>query len=454
MNIKTLQDLTADVREAYVRALKNCARPEVDIAIEGMKQVVKTEPSFKVARDKLRDLERRKAREMGVFGKLIAGISGVLKAGKVRSLARKDSLAALGAAEDALASYLYVPAVLNAMADVGEDMDAPFITVDALSLLREAAPKNEANLRRLAKAYQNNNQAREGLKVFQEVAAKYPNNLQVQAELRAALALASMERGKWDEEGKTQEKAVAAKNTIAEQISEGTIHSGEQAEQVIKLLTEELKTNDSIDIRRRLGDAYMAAERYDEAIAEFKNIASRLGAMDPLLDKNIEKAECAKYDIAIASAPDAAAKSELTEKRDAYRLERAADRVQKYPNDALLRYELALIYFDKDRVEEALEQFQHARKSPQKRLSSMIYLGRCFSGKGQFDLAVEQFESALKDMIRMDKEKMEALYYLGETFDKSGNPDKAIECYKEIYQNQANFRDVAQKIEAYYNGGK
>ncbi len=451
MEIKTLQEITADAREVYVRALKNCSRPEVDIAIEGMKQVVKMEPAFKVARDKLRELERRKAREMGAFSKMLASIGGAFKAGKVRALARKNPVEALAVAEDALASYVYIPAVLNAMADVGEDLEAPFITVDALSLIREISPKNEANLRKLAKAYQANNQAREGLKVFQEVAAKYPNNLQVQAELRAALALASMERGKWEEEGKTQEKALSAQNTVAEQISEGTIHGGEQAKQVIKLLTEELKTNDSIDLRRRLGDAYMAAERYDDAIVEFNKIAEKLGAMDPLLDKNIEKAKCAKYDLEIASAMDAETKNKLIAERDAYRLERAEDRVQKYPNDALLRYELALLYFDKNDVEEALEQFQHARKSPQKRLSSMVYLGRCFAAKNQYDLAEEQFQSAIKDMIRMDKDKMEALYYLGETYDRAGSPEKAIECYKEIYQNQANFRDVAQKIEEYYN---
>ncbi len=453
MEKKTLQEVSPAVRESYVRALKSCGR-DVEIAIEGLKQVVKAEPGLMVAREKLRDQERRKAQSMGAFAKMLASLGGSFKAAKVVSLVSRDPAAALAAGEDVLASYVYVPAVLNAMADAAENCEAPFIAVDVLNLAREAAPNNEAVLRRLAKALQQNNQSREGLKIFQEIAAKYPNNLQVQSELRAALALASMERGNWESEGTTQEKARGAKENITAQISEGIIRSEDQALQVIEKLQADLQNEDSVDTRRRLADACMVAGRYDEAIEQYNKIAEKLGVMDPLLDKNIEKAKCAKWDEAAGNAASEEEKAKFVQERDAYRMERALDRVQKYPADALLRFELALLYFDKGQLEEALEQFQQARRSPQRRLTSLVYMGRCFAGKGQYDLAVEQFDAAISEMVRMDKEKMEAIYFKGTVLEKASRSAEAMECYKEIYQNQANFRDVAQKIDEYYKNNK
>ena len=67
---------------------------------------------------------------------------------------------------------------------------------------------------------------------------------------------------------------------------------------------------------------------------------------------------------------------------------------------------------------------------------------------------VEQLEGALSEMDRMDKTKLETLYYLATTLEESGNEEAAIEKYKEIYQNQANFLDVADRIQQYYNRQK
>jgi tetratricopeptide (TPR) repeat protein len=71
--------------------------------------------------------------------------------------------------------------------------------------------------------------------------------------------------------------------------------------------------------------------------------------------------------------------------------------------------------------------------------------------KRQYDIAVEQFVSAMKDMPRSGEQRLEALYFLGNTYEDSGNIEKAVECYKDIYQAQANYRDVALRIENYYN---
>ena len=137
-----------------------------------------------------------------------------------------------------------------------------------------------------------------------------------------------------------------------------------------------------------------------------------------------------------------------------YKLERAEERVQLYPNDALLHFDLAELYFIRDRFDESLREYQQAMRSPQKRLQSLLRLGCCFAKKHQYDIAIEQFLTAMKDLPRGGEQRMEALYFLGNTYEEAENMEKAMECYKEIYQSNATYRDVAQRIDAYYTRRK
>jgi tetratricopeptide (TPR) repeat protein len=145
---------------------------------------------------------------------------------------------------------------------------------------------------------------------------------------------------------------------------------------------------------------------------------------------------------------------ELEVKKYNYRLERAVDRVNKYANDTELRYRLAAVYWEGGHVDHALEQFQIAQKNPHHRLSCIVYLGRCFHSKGQLDMAIEQYHKAIKEMPAMDKPKMEALYFLGLAEEDSGNMEKAVEYFKEIYQSNVNYKDVAVRIQKFYDSQK
>jgi tetratricopeptide (TPR) repeat protein len=180
-----------------------------------------------------------------------------------------------------------------------------------------------------------------------------------------------------------------------------------------------------------------------------------MGNLDPAIDKAIEKAEVGKFNFKINSLKNDGATEEeinaLEQNKYNYRLERAVDRVNKYPNDTELRFSLAVVYWDGGHVDEALEQFQSAQKNPHHRLAAIVYMGRCFHAKGQTDLAVEQFEKAISEMPVMDKTKMAALYHLGIAYEASGDIDKAMGCFKDIYQANVNYMDVGERIKKFYD---
>ena len=117
----------------------------------------------------------------------------------------------------------------------------------------------------------------------------------------------------------------------------------------------------------------------------------------------------------------------------------------------MLRFELAELYWEGNRVDDALEQFQLAQRQPQKRLYAIVYLGRCFQAKNQFDMAVEQYQKALKEMLSMDEQKLDTLYYLGQTYEAMGRQNDALDCFKQIYSHDITYRDVKDRVAANYS---
>ena len=458
MEAKGLQDVTAKLREIYNRALDAGRKKNWDYAIDLMLNVLAQEPTLQPARLELRKFEEGKSGSLGFIGKLSAKIKASLKVPKIKVLAKKEPLKAIIEYEKLLGKYLYNNTVLNALADVAVSQKAYFIGIEALEIIHEQHPNNESNLRKLAGYYHDIKDGMAYLRLFQEIGNRHPNDLTVQAEVRSALAFSTMHKASWESEGTTQEKAHNKEDAVAEHLSEGSIHDSDQATVLVEKYTKELETKESSDTRRKLAEAYSMLGQYEQAIEQLNVVQELNGSMDPAVDKLIETAYIANIDANIkelSENPDQYESPEeqladLQQHRLQYRFKRAQERAEKYPNDTQLRYDLALIYFETENFDAALEEFQKARKNPQRKRSCMVYLGRCFEKKNQFDMAVDQFTEALADMPTMDKEKMEALYYLAIAYESLEQGDKALECFKEIYQNNVNYKDVAERIQKHY----
>lgn len=459
MEQKGLNEVSSALRSAFQKAQDAIRKENIEYAIEILKGIVQSQPAFTDARTALRKLEKEKASKMGSFAKMMASAKIAMITSKGKSALKKKPIDAVKAAEEALAIYLYSAPALNLLSDAAEALDALFLSIESLEILRENSPDNETNLRNLARIYELAGEGMEVLKIRQKIASMKPNDLQVQQELRAAAALASMQKGKWDQEGTYQDKLKSKDEAVAIEQEDRIVRDVDDIAEMIERYEKMANEGDtSIDNRKKLAELYQRANRHDDAIATYNWIIEKLGTMDPAIDRAIEKSVVSKYELQIeelkkASAPEEEIKK-LAETKYNYRLERAIDRVNKYPNDMQLRYDLAIVYWDGNFIDNALEQFQYAKKNPHRRLTSIVYLGRCFFSKNQYDMAVDQIQNALTEMHIMDKAKMEALYYLGITFEKMNEIEKAMDCFKQIYQANINYLDVSERMNKYYENKK
>ena len=88
-------------------------------------------------------------------------------------------------------------------------------------------------------------------------------------------------------------------------------------------------------------------------------------------------------------------------------------RVEKFPTDLAIRFEMGVLYFQAGKIGEAIQEFQKAQNNPHKRIAAMSYLAQCFAKRKMFDSAVRTFQNAIKEKLVFDEEKKDLIYNLG-----------------------------------------
>ena len=90
MERKELSQVPIRVRDAYNRAVKSIATGNIDTSIYAMKLVVQEVPGLMIAREKLRELERRRTQQMNIISKVFFQFIGLFYLPLIMAKAGKD----------------------------------------------------------------------------------------------------------------------------------------------------------------------------------------------------------------------------------------------------------------------------------------------------------------------------------------------------------------------------
>jgi len=129
----------------------------------------------------------------------------------------------------------------------------------------------------------------------------------------------------------------------------------------------------------------------------------------------------------------------------------AENRVEHNPTDPQLRYDLGSALYNAGEYSEAIPHLQQATRNPHIRTRVLLTLARAFDAKSMYDLALKQLADALADLHVMDTTKKEVLYEKGLIHEKMGVKEEALECFKQIYETDYGYRDVATRVESSYS---
>ena len=288
---------------------------------------------------------------------------------------------------------------------------------------------------------------------YQKLSEMKPGDQRVMQLLKNAEAQATMNSGWTETVGKKGgfQALIANKEQAAKlDAANKAVVTGDDAELLIQEKLKQIEAEPkNMNARRALARIYIQGKRFYEAIDVLQQAIEVSGTMDPELDRMLSQTKVQYYDQQIealrANGQEDAAVAMEGEKNQ-FVFDDLAARVERYPNDLHLRFELGKQYFTYGYYDDALTHLQLAQKSPKDRLWALYYLAMCFLAQDQVDMGVMQLETARDAIPTMDDLKKKVVYQLGLCAEASGDLEKAYQYYKDVYSSDVGFEDLSERM--------
>jgi tetratricopeptide (TPR) repeat protein len=460
---KPLTAIPRQLREQFEKGKMNFDRNNFDYAINILNGVLKMEPGFFDARRTLRAAQAKKAGgQTGFFKKMVGGATSQPALAKGQLALRKNPLEAIETAEEILNGDWQNSGAHKLLAEAALAAGFPKTAVLSLEIIYKANPKDRDIAMQLADAYTQAEQNSKAEAVYNELLRLRPNDPEILQLAKNVTARQTLDEGGYEAlaDGSGSYRDILKNKDEAVQLEQANrvVKSDDVTQSLIDEYEARLqKEPNNLKVLRNTAELYTQKKDFDRALSYYERIRATEGGTDPSLAKAIADTSLKKFEHLKSqldtSAPDYEQRvAEIDLQKNSFQLEECRQRAEKYPTDLQIRFELGQLYFNAGKYSEAMQEFQKAQNNPQRRLVSILYLGRCMAKKGMNDMAARKFQDALKEKLTFDDEKKEMLYDLGCIFEKMNKPDDAIEQFKQIYEADIGYRDVAAKVDAYYAG--
>ena len=424
-----------------------------DLAVDMLMEAVSAAPDVLETRKLLRAAQIANFRKNGKAG-FGAKLGYMMARQKIAGLIKKGQGAEAMAEAEKLLSQNPLDAdnieIAVKAAEAAGKADHAAISIEAAY---ECSNKDPSLLERVATYYTMAKRWDKARDAYQKLSELKPGDQRVMQLLKNTEAQATMNAG-WEQ---SAGKKGGFQNLIANKEQAKKLDQANKAmvvgDDVEALIAEKIaqieKEPKNMNFRRALARIYIQNKRYAEAVDCLSAAIEAAGAMDPELDRMLSQTRVQYYDQqidALKAEGNEEAAAELEGEKNQFVFDDLAARVERYPNDLHLRYELGVQYFTYEYYDEALEHLQLAQKSPKDRLWALYYLAMCFLMKGQTDMAVMQLETARDQIPTMDELKKKVVYQLGLCAESQGDLEKAYQYYKDVYSTDVGFEDLSDRM--------
>lgn len=455
---KTLDNINRIAREQHEKALSALERNNYDYAIEMFQQCLALEPNFVQGRKHLRAVQMKRAESQGAFRRAMASAKSQPALMKARAILGKNPSEAMALAEQALSEDPKNAQALLLLAEAADAGDFPETTAQTLEHYTKLNPRDVKSAHWLARCYSALSRFDMARDVFERILQANPSDFDAQKGLKDATAHGAMHGGGWDEAQSFRDIIKDKDEAASLEQQSRVVRAEDMTENLIRESLSKLSADPNNPvIQRELGKLYGQKGDYERSLQYLEKLFASEAGSDPTLEKEITEVRQKRVSDKLAAKkqqqqaqPDNVALQQelaaLERELDELQLKDALRLVEKYPNDLMYRYDLGVLYMKTDNVQEAIEQFQRSVGQPQRRVSSLNYLGQCFQHLGLHDLAIDQYIRAIEELPMMDGVKKEITYNLGCAYEALGDTEKAIAEFKKIAAIDFSYRDVRTKI--------
>jgi tetratricopeptide (TPR) repeat protein len=345
----------------------------------------------------------------------------------------------------------------------------------AIGTLEEVIEHDKANVeayRKLGVLWAKKGEPEKAISYWEKVTQYKPDDKEGGKAIRD-LSAATMVKKAEDRKKQTGDESFKALLKSEEESAElekksKIIRTDEDRLEAVKWKKDELKKDPTNSkLWRELGGLYQDLKNWAYAEAAFKKAlevnpqdlfaGEKMGALrEARLDEEHKK-QVAEIDALRASGQDATAAEEKLKQLEAQVLKFKVDeydrRVKAHPTDYDLKVKYGDLLRQVGRFDDAIRQLQQSVKDPKLKIPSLNLTGICFVSKGLFDVAENQFTTALAAVADKESELAKAIKYnLGDVCERKGNKDAALNWYQQIMASDIGYRDVSERVSRLMNG--
>jgi tetratricopeptide (TPR) repeat protein len=466
---KNINEISRDARTLFTKGVEAAQRENGDYAIDLFNQVLAKEPAFFDCRKALRAAQFKKAGEGGggFFKKMMSGAGSSPQIAKAKIVLGKNPAEAMAIAEQVLNGDPNNSAAHRIIVDAANALELPHTAVLSYETLAKLSPKDRNLAIAFAEALAaagdvSESENNRGEKILMDLLRENPSDGELSQALKNLSARKTLDQGGYGAlEGGEGSYRDILRNKEESVLLEQEKKS-QKSEDVTARLIEEYETRlqrepDNLKLIRSLAELYTQKKEFDKALELYNRIRQSEMGNDPSLASAIANTIVRRFDFQLEQVnPFEAGHEEQKAKIRAEKLEfqvaECQKRVEKYPTDLAIRFEMGQLYFQAGKFSEAIAELQKAQGNPHKRLAAMSLLAQCFAKRKMFDLAARTLQNAIKEKLIFDDEKKDLTYNLGSVFEAMGKKEEAIEQFKQIYEMDAGYKDVSAKVDAFYAG--
>jgi tetratricopeptide (TPR) repeat protein len=468
---KNVNQISREVRQLFTKGSEAVQRENTDYAIDLFNQVLQREPEFYECRKALRAAQFKKAGDGGgggFFKKMMSGAGSSPQIAKAKMALGKNPGEAMAIAEQVLNGDPNNSSAHKIIIDAAKALDLPHTIVLSYETLVKSSPKDR-NLaidfaHALAEAGDvSQGEHNRGEKILMDLLRENPHDGDLNKALKNLSARKTLDEGGY---GALEDGSGSYRDILKDKNEAVTLEQEKRAvknEDVTERLINEYETRlqtepDNLKLVRSLAELYTQKKQFDRALELYDRIKnSEMGGGDASLALAMANTTVKRFDHQIAElnasgAEHAEEAAKLQAEKLDFQLAECQKRVEKFPTDLAIRFEMGQLYFHAGKIAEAISELQKAQANPHKRLAAMNLLAQCFAKRKMFDLAARTLQNAIKEKVVFDDEKKDLIYNLGCVLDSMGKKEEAVEQFKIIYETDISYRDVAAKVDAFYAG--
>ena len=441
---------------------------QFDYAIDMLFRAMLLVPDNLVYRQTLRGAERKLYKDNGSGAKM-ASMKLMKPKSKIKKARfSKDWKVIDQAAEEGLKINPWDASMNASMGEACAELGYSEVAVFGYEMALRAEPENKEYNRNYALLQEERGNYNDAISAWHRVYKIDPDDQEARSKVTQLEANSMMRRSGLDDAQSTQEVKSAYdydRRPRGDRKTPGQDQAdGPGTNPIADLQRAIRKEPENRDLYMKLGDLYRRGKRYKDAAAQYKT-ALELSGGDATIREQLEDVdlELMRQNHEAAKEAFAANSDDETAKKNAVELGREillreieifSARVDRYPKDSRLKFELARRLMKMQEYGKAIPLLQQALSDSRIECDVLVQLGMCFLYEKKNVLALRQFEKAkeLIDVHENQSQFKEVHYRLGCLYQDAGKIDQAEEHFQEVLSVDYEYRDTLARLEKLQSG--